>query len=178
MNDHIGGGRGRQRRAGLAAAVAGIASLVAACGGGGSSATAGSTVYQSALAYAECMRSHGYPQFPDPDSLGNFLSSPAHPIDVFATQYVRGNQECQHLLPNGGAELPPQLRQQMTEALKMSACVRSHGYPGFPDPTIQGGGVSIVTKGGELPPETLQSPVFQSAVQACQRLTHFGSGPQ
>src|SRR5260370_34299274 len=49
--------------------------LVTACGGGsspGASATGGSTRAQAALAYARCMRSHGVPDFPDPDSNGNF----------------------------------------------------------------------------------------------------------
>jgi hypothetical protein len=53
----------------LAAAVAGIALLVAACGGS-SPAVAGSTAYQKALAYAQCLRSHGEPGWPTPTARG------------------------------------------------------------------------------------------------------------
>src|SRR2546430_2503851 len=74
MNDDTSGGGGllgRWRRPAVAvlAAVA-AAALVAACGGGSpaGAAAAGSTDYQKAVAYAQCMRSHGVPNFPDPDS--------------------------------------------------------------------------------------------------------------
>ena len=70
MNDNFGR-RWRpapqQRR--MAAAVTAMAcvAMLAGCAGGSSSTTAtGSAQYTKALAYAQCMRSHGVPNFPDP----------------------------------------------------------------------------------------------------------------
>jgi hypothetical protein len=76
MNDRTGRASGCHRparpwQAGvLAAALAGAAVLAAACGGGGSPATPGLSVHATAVAYAQCMRSHGVPGWPDPDSRG------------------------------------------------------------------------------------------------------------
>ena len=39
----------------------------------GASVAAGSAAYQKAVAFAQCMRSHGEPGWPDPNSQGNFL---------------------------------------------------------------------------------------------------------
>ncbi len=50
------------------------------------------------------------------------------------------------------------------QALKLSACMRSHGEPDLPDPTFTGGGV-------HLPPSVdTHSATFESAEQACQSL--------
>ncbi len=74
MNDNAGAGRSRQRRSRLragvlAAALAGIVPLAAACGGS-SGSTAGllnlQTMTAKALSYSKCMRSHGITNFPDP----------------------------------------------------------------------------------------------------------------
>ena len=58
-------------------ATASLALLVAACGGsasatgsGGASNAGGSPSSLSAVGYSHCMRSHGVPNFPDPDSSG------------------------------------------------------------------------------------------------------------
>jgi hypothetical protein len=75
MGDTVGGRRPRVCRQGLlAAALAGTALLAAACGSGGPPAAAGTTAYQKALAYSQCMRSHGVPGFPDPQSNGAILT--------------------------------------------------------------------------------------------------------
>jgi len=83
-NDGIRGGRRRQlrarvrrrelQRAGVLAAVAGIAVLAAGCGGG-SPATAGQAACQRELACAQCMRGHGDPGFPGPQSDGTFTTT-------------------------------------------------------------------------------------------------------
>jgi hypothetical protein len=78
MKERTGHSRSRRRagpwRADVLAAVAGTAVLVAACGGGGSgsAAEAGPGACQKALAYAQCMRSHGVPGWPGRNSQGSF----------------------------------------------------------------------------------------------------------
>src|SRR5690348_18383002 len=86
----------------LAAGAAGIAVLAAACGGGsaGSAGSLGKSKLQTAIDYAKCMRSHGAPNWPDPNSQGFFLktNSNAAAFQAPASAY----RACVHLLPNGG----------------------------------------------------------------------------
>jgi len=87
------------QRAGVLAAVAGIAVLAAACGGS-SPATAGQTAYQRELAYALCMRGHGDPGFPDPQSDGTFTTTTTTTANRGAFSGLRAesaNKACAHL---------------------------------------------------------------------------------
>jgi hypothetical protein len=174
MNQGTGDGRRRARRwrAGVLAAVAGMAVLVAACGGGGSSAAGGSSPYQQAVAYAQCMRAHGVPGFPDPDSKGNFIIKGPE-LGGSAGQYRSADESCRHLLPNGGQMTAAQQQQALRQALKFSACMRAHGLPSFPDPTTRNGGVTISVGVSGMNPN---SPQFQSAQRACRSLMP-GGGP-
>jgi hypothetical protein len=164
MNNIISGGRGRPRRAGpgiLAAALAGIAMLAVACGGGspaGAGSGSGQMPYQQALAYARCMRSHGDPGFPDPNSQGLF-PHPAGP------RYESASRACGHLLPSWPLTAA-QKQEHVRQALKFSACMRSHGVPSFPDPIIVQGGTAV----GLEPPRGIDrnSSQFQAAVHACR----------
>ena len=75
MNGKTGGSRGPRRAAALAV-VAAVAVLTAACGAcmcsrsSGGSASTGSATYRANLAYAQCMQTHGLPDFPDPNPSG------------------------------------------------------------------------------------------------------------
>jgi hypothetical protein len=176
MNGNDDGGRGlrgrsRFRRVGALAAAAGLALLAAACGGGGSSAAAGTTAYQKAVAYAQCMRSHGAPNWPDPNSKGMFIQSPANRADFQAP--ASADKACRHLLPNGGQMTAAQQQQALKQALKFSACMRAHGLPNFPDPTAAHGGVVVNLHGSGLSPD---SPQFRAAQQACRKLLPGGGG--
>ena len=71
MNDKTGGSRGPRRAAALAV-VAALAVLATACGGGTSSATSSASANSQKLALAQCMRSHGVPDFPDPAASGGY----------------------------------------------------------------------------------------------------------
>jgi hypothetical protein len=164
MNDTISAGRDRNRRAGagiLATAMAGIAVLTAACGGGspaGAGSGSGQTPYQQALAYAQCMRSHGDPGFPDPNGQGLFLH-PAGP------QYRSASTACGHLLPSQPLTAA-QKQQHVSQALKFSACMRSHGFPDFPNPMVANGGAAV---GFGFAGIDKSSPQFHIAAQACRR---------
>ena len=169
MDHIISGGRNRQRRARastLAAALAGIAMLAVACGGGppaGSGSGSGPTPYQQALAYAQCMRSHGVPSFPDPTSQGLITYGP---VDIRSSQYLSANKICQHLLPSGSPLTTAQKRQDVSQALEFARCIRSHGVPDFADPAITGGGATV---GFRVPRVDRNSPQFQAAVHACRK---------
>ena len=175
-NDGTGSGRGRQRpglrrAAVLAVAVAGVALLAAACGDSGSpagsAASAGPAAYQNGLGYAQCMRSHGEPGFPDPDSQGNFLN--LGPVNIHSPQYLSANKACGHLLPSYKVT-PAQRKQDLSRALKFSACMRSHGIPSYPDPIeLANGNIEL---GGAPGPGS--SPQVQAAARACRKFLPGG----
>jgi hypothetical protein len=188
MNDSSGRGRGRRRSwprwAAALAATALTGLLVTACGGGSSpaasatggstSASGGSTRAQAALAYARCMRSHGVPDFPDPDSNGNF-----HLDNPVSSQETAANQACNHLL-NVGTQLNAAQRQHtLGQLVKYAQCMRAHGVPNFPDPQTTNGGIGVPggftfdTSGAHL---GQKSPQYQAAAQACQSLATHAKG--
>jgi hypothetical protein len=179
MNEETSASRTRQRRSrlragALTAAPAGIALLIAACGGGPATLTAAQK-YQKDISYAQCMRSHGEPSWPDPNSQGSFVFGNAStPFDPSSPQYQSANKACQKLLPNGRMGFTPaELQQAMSKALKFSACMRSHGIANFPDPVARNG--AVIISGSGIDPN---SPQLQSARQACRSLSLLGGdGP-
>jgi hypothetical protein len=142
--------------------------------------SASSPTYPHEVALAQCMRSHGLPDFPDPDpSTGSFSSSVLSTFDDSQGQAAYG--ACRHLLGDGAPSLArlEQLAQQeqaarqkaLPELLKFSQCVRSHGVPNFPDPTPSG----LNLNGTGINPS---SPQVQAALKACQKAApglHFSA---
>lgn len=141
----------------------------AAGGGGGTGGGSKSSKYAAALAYSQCMRSHGIANFPDPSADGgieiqggpNSSSGP----NPGSAAFKAADQACRHLLPNGGQPTAAQKQQFLSQALKFSQCMRSHGFPNFPDPSTTGGGVSLkITPSSGIKPS---SPQFRAAQKAC-----------
>jgi hypothetical protein len=147
-----------------AAAVAALA-LLAACSGspsstgsGGSLNADGSASAPSAISYSQCMRSHGVPDFPDPSSNGQVPKASTQQLGVSSSRLQAAQTACQHLYPDHGGsgavltkdaisqceetgECPQALVQQAMTALRAYArCMRSHGVPNWPDPTIDSEG--------------------------------------
>lgn len=119
-----------------AAALAAAAVLTVACGSGSPSAAgspgAGQGRVAQALAFAQCMRSHGAPDFPDPDSSGGFAMKPS---DGSSFNVPQAHAACAHLYPNMGKQLPDpaQRAAQQRQALAFAACMRRRGFANFPD---------------------------------------------
>ena len=168
MNVGSSSSDGRLRAGVVAAALAGTALLAAACGGS-PPAEAAQTAYQKALAFSQCMRSHGVPSFPDPDSKGNILITPADHLTQGAPQFVSANKVCEHLDPFTPLT-PAQQRQFTAQALKFVACMRVHGITDMPDPVVNAQGISSHIPAGFSP----SSPVFQAARRACRKLVPGG----
>jgi hypothetical protein len=178
LNDGRCGGparwRGRARpglfpgtRAGVLAAV--LAVLAAACGGGSPAGpTAHLTAYQRELAYAQCMRAHGLPSFPDPQSDGTFVSNLADRGDFNGPRFLSANKACAHL--EGPPETAAQFQQDVRQALRFAACMRAHGIANFQAGVSQGSGQAGMGAQGADP----NSPQFQAAQRACRHL--FGGG--
>ena len=179
-NDSSDCGRGPRRpwlrQAAALAAMACIALLATACGSSpAASATGGSTREQAALAYARCMRSHGVPDFPDPDSSGNFNLD----NDSVSSQETAANQVCNHLLNVGTQLNAAQTQHALSQLVKYAQCMRAHGVPNFPDPQITNGGVGVPggftfdTSGRNLGQKSRQ---YQAATRACQSLATHAKG--
>ncbi len=95
--------RARQRRfaTAAAAALAALTLLVAACGSSSSDTTTpAADPQQAALAFAQCMRSNGLPDFPDPDAEGR-LRGVGHEQQG-DPKYRAAFAACQEKLPGGG----------------------------------------------------------------------------
>jgi hypothetical protein len=178
------------RPAVLTLALAGVAALsllASACGGSpgpgvakapnSSSSSSGSTGGSGKgdpAAYSACMRSHGVPNFPDPDSQGRIkitsgVDRNGHKtgVDTNSPQFKKAQQACQKLQPNGGKPNAQQQAKEQQAMLKFSQCMRSHGVPKFPDPKFTPGGGSLMSIGKDVNPD---SPQFKAAQKACQKL--------
>ncbi len=128
--------RGWPPAARTAAAIAASA-VIAACGSNSpsSSSPGGRTnpnlaqAQQDTLNFARCMRSHGVSNFPDDL---NFQSVPG--INPSSPAFKTAQTACQHLLPVKSP--PPAAPSAQTHAklLRLSNCLRAHGYPSMPDP--------------------------------------------
>jgi hypothetical protein len=118
-----------------------IALPTAACSGSqspsgsrGSTNGAGSATSQ-AIAYASCVRSHGVPNFPDPNASGGFDKAALAQLAASNSQYQTATQACGHLLPSGGGPTAAEVRQEWNGMASFARCMRSHGVPDWPDPT-------------------------------------------
>jgi hypothetical protein len=143
-------------------------------GSGASAASGSGAPGAQALKFSACMRSHGEPNFPDPEisSSGGGTSvrlrvTPSSGIDPGSPTFKKAEQACRAFVPgeSRGSSSGPQLNaQEQSQVLKLAACIREHGEPNLPDPSFAGGGV-------HLPPTVnTHSPKFKSAEQACRSL--------
>ncbi len=181
-------------RAGTTVAVAGIALLTTACSGrpatpgvatltaaastSASSAPAAAAATPDAMKFAQCMRAHGVPDFPDPVDGGFHINNtnPGSDLDPSSPQFVTAYTACQALSPEGhaaGGTVDPQLQ---AKALAYAACIRSHGVPSYPDPVFVGGSIRETVRAGSGADPN--SPLFIAAQNACQSLQPFGSDSQ
>jgi hypothetical protein len=182
----------RLRRAGpTAAGLLASVLLVAACGGGstgpgvagaGSSKpgakSANGSAERSALAYSKCMRAHGLPDFPDPNSKGEIQldAGPGSDLGPDSPQFNKAQHACRSLEP---VAPPAQQRRNYEQALKFAKCMRSHGVP-LADPKPPSSGPQTQShsgsgqSNGNSPGVDPNSPQFQRAQQACRSLQPSG----
>jgi hypothetical protein len=169
-----GDGSHLRRSVVLAVVMAAIALLAAACGGGsGSASLAGTSAYQKALAYAQCMRTHGEPSYPDPTSNGGFIID-GQKDHLNGALMNSANKTCEHLLPKSRPMTAAQQRQATAQALRFVACMRTHGLPDMPDPQVNAEGIRMSIGGPNGSGPKPNSPVLRAAMQACRKLLPGG----
>lgn len=175
-----GGRRCRRRAAGWLAATAAVALLAAGCGGDDDGkATAGTKSSdpdsERALDYANCMRKHGVPNFPDP--VGGQLRLEAGPgtgIEPNSPAFKSAQEACQSLAPSGLQSQSGGSSDTQEQVLRFARCMRKNGVPKFPDPDVsEGGGVTM-----QLPGVDTNSPEFQAAQQTCAKYLSGLEGAQ
>jgi len=147
----------------------------------------------SAVGYSHCMRSHGVPNFPDPDSSGVLPKVGAQDLGVSTSQLQAGQRACQRLLPNAAGSLQQQaqqcvlagdcpqavVHQMLASGRRFAACMRRHGVPNWPDPTIDTGayrGVPFFNLSKEGIDD--HSPQVSPRMAECGRLTSGPSVPE
>jgi hypothetical protein len=143
-----------------------LAGLVAGCGG--SAHTSSPTkVMSSALAYANCMRSHGVPDFPDPDGQGNFVihGGPGSDLTLSSPAFQAAERICGPFGSAGRQVTTGQENQEFQKSLKAAACMRANGVPNYPDPTLIDG--SIDHNFNPSLNITPNSPAVQQAAKKC-----------
>jgi hypothetical protein len=176
----------RARAAAVITVMAAAALLAAACSGSpsstgsgsspnagsGGSPSAGGSATSQLLAYSRCMRSHGVPNFPDPDSNGQIpkeaVGSAAHSVST--SQFQAAGNACANLAPYGLGGQAPITAQEQQYYLRAAACMRSHGFTNLPDPVFSGGGVHFPI------PSNIDSNStrFTQARQICSQLIPAG----
>lgn len=179
MNDNIRlTRRAWSRTAQTATAIIATTALVllaAACSGGspssagsgGSPSAGGSTATPSAVGYSQCMRSHGVPNFPDPNGSGEIPKATAQQLGVSSSQYQTAQTACAHLLPNSGEASQADIQQMMSGMRGFAQCMRSHGVSNWPDPSTDRAGYPIFYLHNKIDEN---SPQIVTTIHACQPL--------
>ncbi|MGA2930179.1 MAG: hypothetical protein ABSG43_30150 [Solirubrobacteraceae bacterium] len=155
-----------------------LAALLAGCGGSNSPSSSTSSnsgdhapsaqPLQAVLNFTTCVRSHGVPNIPDPGTpeWKNALGSQAPA--VLAAERICGRL-VPGAMPPSQNESEPHSPAQTAAMLAFARCLRSHGFPNFPDP-ISSGQLThqmIATAGINL-----QQPAVLQAGDACVSVTH------
>jgi hypothetical protein len=113
-----------------------------------------------AVKFARCMRAHGISNFADPTNGGELTIPPG---DENSPAFTRASQACQPLLAGiAGGVGPSGQRSDLSRAqgIELAKCMRAHGVPNFPDPTVSGG----------IPPGSVNPnrPAVKAALAVCQ----------
>jgi hypothetical protein len=179
--------RARVRRAGVLAVAAGLALLTAACSGGTSSAgstpSAGSTstgtgsassaYISDKLGLARCLRTHGLPNYPDPNAAGQ---EPPNSKQLIRTpQGQAAVSACSYLSNRIHNDVAAQNQAVLAEYVRFAQCMRSHGLPNFPGPVNAEGRVEFVlsvSRDGFDP----HSPQVLAKARECESVLPPGSG--
>jgi hypothetical protein len=108
-----------------------LALALTACGSSAKSGT-GAASGDSPLEEAQCMRSHGVPDFPDPSPGGPSVIP--NWINPQVPAFLSAQKACARFL-GGGGRPGAGAESQKLALLNLARCMRAHGLPNFPDPT-------------------------------------------
>jgi hypothetical protein len=129
------------------------------------------TDQDKAVKFAECIRGHGVPHFPDPNAKGEFVFG----IDVSPAVWQKAVDACKDLQPPGSLSGKRSPKQQ-SAALRFAACVRENGVKDFPDP-VNGDPLVDTTK---IPSSNQPGgmTILNAAMKKCGSILRLAAGGQ
>jgi hypothetical protein len=137
-------GCGGTTRSLTAATVAGAGTPASNSASANATTTAGSSAGPTApdagspgVAFADCMRSNGVPNFPDPSPGRGLLFQMGGGVNPASPAVKTAQAKCKKLLPGGppgpGSTTHP-TAQTLAKLLQIAVCMRQHRIRQFPDP--------------------------------------------
>ncbi len=162
---------------------ASLALVLAACGSSSTPSGASGAGASDGIKFADCMRTHGVPNFPDPNGAGIQIPVGSG-INPQAPAFQSAQRACQKLLPGGGPGGGHGSEARKLQLVRLAECMRAHGVTAFPDPTNSPppaapptGGLAFGSPGAliSVPQSMIQSPAFKQAAAACG-FPGFGRG--
>ncbi len=128
-----------------------------------------------ALAFVNCMRTHGEPNMPEPVVDGNSVHitiKVGSGVDPASPRFAAAFKACKYLTRPGksAAGGPTITPADQADYLKAVACMRTHGYPKFPDPVFQDNNVTFTTR----TPIDTNAPQYRRALATCDKLIPAG----
>jgi hypothetical protein len=148
--------------------VVACAAALAACG---SESSYGGAASGASLKFADCMRAHGVPDFPDPGPGGGFQRGSG--IDAQSPAFRTANRGCISIL-KAGSSRPGPTAAERAGLLRFARCMRDHRVPDFPDPMARSHvppNTNVLVEGSMMFPVgttiDVASPAFRQAAAAC-----------
>jgi hypothetical protein len=156
-------------------AAVGCAIALSACGS--SSKPSGTGQVSIGIKFADCMRTHGVPDMPDPSAGGGGIQFSSNSgINPASPAFQTAQKQCGSLIPGPGSGPPQASESRKLQMIHLAACMRKHGLTSFPDPTSgpppgppAGGGIAFGAPGSfiSVPQSMMQAPAFQQAAAVC-----------
>ena len=161
----------RKHRPVLIASAFLLGSLIAGCGHGSTAKPPSSDGdLKQALAYAQCMRSNGVPNFSDPQKRGNGVNVDV-PKNADAPELNKALEACRDKMPQGDAAGPDSGSVDSAKLAAWASCMRAK-LPKFPDPDVSGSTFTITLRGTGI---NGGSAAFENARKACESQVPSGS---
>jgi hypothetical protein len=114
---------------------------------------------EQAVKYAQCLRDQGI-EVKDPED----GKPPAIEPGVATDQEVQAAEEaCRKYAPGGGGQVRKLDPEQLENLRQVAQCMRDHGYPTFPDPDPDKGGIVLGDDSGI----DQKDPKFAEASREC-----------
>lgn len=148
--------------------VASIASAQSPSGVSGR-ASSDASAPAGAPAFSHCMRSHGVPEFPDPDGSGALPKVGPQQLGVSNSQFQAAQQACGNLLRS----TTQQTQQTVSGMQDFARCMRARGLRNWPDPTTDSTGQPVFDLHGRIDPDSVQAAAVSGK---CSHLLHPAPG--
>ncbi|MEU8359758.1 hypothetical protein AB0C27_27440 [Nonomuraea sp. NPDC048882] len=108
------------------------------------------------VAFAQCVRDNGLPDFKDPEP-GKGMGEG---IDLNSPAFKKAAEACKEFMPAPPPQNDPNATWSTADKLKYAACMRDNGVPSFPDPDA-GGGFKLN--------DDPNTPQFKKAEESCKQ---------